>query len=230
MSRVCFKLAHWHPTGLNQPVIRFHFISYDSNGTGNHPAGSDPLEIGPVQRAGAAALQDGQPTVGAAEGASIRPSDRARCRGTTLDPELKTMKANHLAQTQYSGSYALRSCSDILQGKAIPFSYADTSQFDNQFLRSKVGFMSNALKLSPLRVLNFTIKLGAILDTMKPIQFAIIAIIAAVAGVKATSTNSTTEICLAICYAEEPECGETSIPVETSSDCWTCCSLPTAPE
>ncbi|KAG2124489.1 hypothetical protein BD769DRAFT_1669339 [Suillus cothurnatus] len=57
---------------------------------------------------------------------------------------------------------------------------------------------------------------------MKPIQFAIFAILAAVAGVKAAAiTDDTIQICQQTCYAEEPTCSEGMHPVK-DGDCWTC--------
>jgi hypothetical protein len=66
-------------------------------------------------------------------------------------------------------------------------------------------------------------KQARILDTMKPIQFAILAILAAVAGVKAATTDETIEICQKICHDEEPVCAEGWYPVEMGV-CWTCCT------
>ncbi|KAG1882872.1 hypothetical protein F4604DRAFT_1739246 [Suillus subluteus] len=57
---------------------------------------------------------------------------------------------------------------------------------------------------------------------MKPIQFAILAVLAAVAGVKA-APDGTTEICLRACFPEEPQCAEGWYPVELGV-CWTCCT------
>lgn len=62
---------------------------------------------------------------------------------------------------------------------------------------------------------------------MKPIQFAILAILAAVAGVKAASTTTNDGVCDdSQCYTRAPACSDDAIAVEIYSDCWTCCDMP----